>query len=113
MDEVDCRIASTLAATICIRFWMCLSCKNSGGAVATRQVSYCIAQCVGLNILLNSLNFSPIFLPFCQSSPSREADEQWPTSYGCIWLAIDVGIGGVGWVEDRTAIWPLATSYCY
>jgi len=83
-------------AYIRIRFWMRLPLRHAGGAVVTRQVSYFIAQCVGLNILLNLLNFLPTFLPFCQSSPSREADEQLPTSYGCIRLANDVGIGGVG-----------------
>jgi len=64
VDEFDCRIAPLPAATIHIRFWMHLSRIHARGAVVTRQVSYVIAQHVGLNILLNLLNFSPTFLPF-------------------------------------------------
>jgi len=102
VDDVDCRITPSLPATIRIRFWMRLPCRYTGGAVVTRQVSYFIAQCVSLNILLNLLNFSLTFLPILKVIPSQEANEQWPISYGCIRLAIDVGIGGVGCVEDQS-----------
>jgi len=35
-------------------------------------------------------------------TPSRESDKQWPYSYGCIWLTINTGIDGLGYVEDQS-----------
>ena len=58
------------AAMIHIRFWMLLPCRHARGAVGIRQASYFIAHYVGMNILLNLLNFSPTFLTILFDSHS-------------------------------------------